>query len=457
MEIYTIPDLDPEVQAVVMAKASRSPESFRKAAQSVLELNETHDGKYVRDWHERVVIGYGHNSVRELAVVGVYFEGISQVVTKIIEEEQQGAFSEKSSRYQLFDGPVEDVCFIPGLSYRDTFQTLMSSYTRLTKHIQDCANRGVLTMTSDKEVLDHARSLLPMACRTNFGAVMNARAWGRCIRRLLMAPYPEAQTAAYVLLDVLQKEVPTLMKHVEPSERDYWMEAYIQSMDEEYQSQLYLEADAAPVRVDPSVEMDFFLDSNAALDVVLTEMMESRRPRCVSVGDVPHHEKARIMESILSCREGRHDAPPKELGLVPVGMRMELNIGAWRDMQRHRVWTQTASLLSTKRYEIPRLVIESGNDGVRLYKDAIMEADAMWSAAYKADDPCAVYAVPMGCTRRSRFLSNLSHMVYVAELRSGPGAHESYRSIAQEMGKQLVKMYPWLRESLFIHGMVNEG
>ena len=57
-------DLSPETIAVAFAKTSRSPESFREIA-SVLS-----DEKSAR-FHEKWVVGYGHASVAEHAVLHI--------------------------------------------------------------------------------------------------------------------------------------------------------------------------------------------------------------------------------------------------------------------------------------------------------------------------------------------------------------------------------------------------
>ncbi|MCK4408557.1 MAG: hypothetical protein KAW67_00635, partial [Candidatus Eisenbacteria sp.] len=62
LRVYTLDDLPAEVVAVAFAKTSRVPDSFDDIAR---ELSETDSSRF----HEKWVIGYGHSSVAEHAVL----------------------------------------------------------------------------------------------------------------------------------------------------------------------------------------------------------------------------------------------------------------------------------------------------------------------------------------------------------------------------------------------------
>ena len=70
--IYTLPNnLMPEVKAVTFAKCSRSPEPFDKIAQELTE------GKSA-EFHEKWVVGYGHSSIAEHAIISLAVENVSK-------------------------------------------------------------------------------------------------------------------------------------------------------------------------------------------------------------------------------------------------------------------------------------------------------------------------------------------------------------------------------------------
>src|SRR5512133_182246 len=85
--------LDPETIAVAFAKTSRSPQSFRKIA---AELT----GEKSAEFHEKWVVGYGHASVAEHAVLHVAIENVSRLAVETIESNRLASYTEKSTRYQ---------------------------------------------------------------------------------------------------------------------------------------------------------------------------------------------------------------------------------------------------------------------------------------------------------------------------------------------------------------------
>ena len=98
-EIYLLSPraLSPETIAVAFAKTSRAPESFREIAS---ELSDEKSAQF----HEKWVVGYGHASVAEHAVLHLAFENVSRVAIETIESSRLASYTEKSTRYQKW-GP----------------------------------------------------------------------------------------------------------------------------------------------------------------------------------------------------------------------------------------------------------------------------------------------------------------------------------------------------------------
>src|SRR5512141_2165934 len=95
--------LSPEVIAVAFAKTSRSPESFRDIA---AELTDEKSAEF----HEKWVVGYGHASVAEHAVLHLAFENVSRLAIEAIESNRLASYTEKSTRYQKWSA---DNFFVP--------------------------------------------------------------------------------------------------------------------------------------------------------------------------------------------------------------------------------------------------------------------------------------------------------------------------------------------------------
>jgi thymidylate synthase ThyX len=88
--------LSAETIAVTFAKTSRSPESFDVIAS---ELNEEKSSKFSEKW----IVGYGHSSVAEHAVLHLALENVSRLAIETIEGNRLASYTEKSTRYQQWD------------------------------------------------------------------------------------------------------------------------------------------------------------------------------------------------------------------------------------------------------------------------------------------------------------------------------------------------------------------
>ncbi|MGH2628359.1 MAG: FAD-dependent thymidylate synthase, partial [Anaerolineales bacterium] len=118
-------DLSPETIAVAFAKTSRSPLSFRQIA---ADLTDEQSAKF----HEKYVVGYGHASVAEHAVLHLAFENVSRLAIESIESNRLASYTEKSTRYQKWDS---DGYYVPAeirsspheARYRQTCDRLFAS------------------------------------------------------------------------------------------------------------------------------------------------------------------------------------------------------------------------------------------------------------------------------------------------------------------------------------------
>ena len=107
--------IPPETIAVTFAKTSRSPQSFREIAAGLTDEKSA-------EFHEKWVVGYGHASVAEHAVLHVAVDNISRLAVEVLESNRLASYTEKSTRYQKWDA---DAFQIPpeldGSPLRDKF------------------------------------------------------------------------------------------------------------------------------------------------------------------------------------------------------------------------------------------------------------------------------------------------------------------------------------------------
>ena len=128
-----------------------------------------------------------------------------------------------------------------------------------------------------------------------------------------------------------------------------------------------------------------------------------------------------------------------------------MDIGGFRDMHRHRRCIQIGQEFTTRHgYDAPE---ELQAAGVRGSYEAAMQraADAVKQLSHGAGTEArenAQYAIPLGFRKRTLFKMDFAEVVYIAELRTGPAGHFSYRNVAYAMYEAAAKKYPALAKYL---------
>ena len=93
MKVFVHVEKNPESNAALQALYSRSPKSVVEQAEKLSRNN------FSGSFMERVFIGYGHESVGELGYTTLYFEGISFLAEKAIQDFELYVGQACSSRY----------------------------------------------------------------------------------------------------------------------------------------------------------------------------------------------------------------------------------------------------------------------------------------------------------------------------------------------------------------------
>jgi len=110
---YIKPILEPDLAGVGIGEA-REAEAMRKELISFVDYLHTHGGwevvvnsKRARDFFKKWLAAYGDDSIAQMAGAHIFFENVSNVATKVLEDFRIGfAPLEKSTRYVLFDQKV---------------------------------------------------------------------------------------------------------------------------------------------------------------------------------------------------------------------------------------------------------------------------------------------------------------------------------------------------------------
>ena len=447
--------LSPETIAVAFAKTSRSPESFREIA---ADLNDESSAKF----HERWVVGYGHASVAEHAVLHIAIENVSRLAVECIESNRLASYTEKSTRYQKWD---TDSFIVPpeldGHPLRDmyiqTCKSLFDAYAQSLPPVRAMVESQHPRRDNESEegydrrirsrYVDSCRSLLPAASQANLGMTVNARVLEHAISKMLSHPLAEVREIGEQVKGAALAEVPTLVKYATPL-------PYLIETSEAFYSKVRMEQidikNNSLEKPDWCQLIDFDPDGEikvlaAALfrfgDISFSHALETVRSAPVS-------ERIQLAESLLG-HLGEHEPPLRELEYTTYTFDLILDQGAYAEFKRHRMMTQTPQALTTRLgVALPRQIAEAGFE--HQYR-SVMDATAETFEKLADWNPhVASYVVPNGFNRRVLFTLNLREAFAFCQLRSSSNAHFSMRRVAQRVAAEILHVHPLLAKYLHL-------
>ncbi|HLG13349.1 MAG TPA: FAD-dependent thymidylate synthase [Blastocatellia bacterium] len=473
--VFVVQNLPEEVVAVLFAYYSRSKESLRRnllklIAEQDVDLGnrvlvEAASGDYLaaarekaRQFHEKWVVGYGHASVAEHAVAHIAIEDVSIIASKIIEDNRLASYTEKSTRYVVFD--PEKYYKAPELDqtpfaavYHETVGRLIQKYAELTPRAID----KIKELTPQREgqtnlaynsacrakACDVLRYLLPAATFTNIGLTVNGRALEHMITKLLSDPLAEAREVGRAIKQEAEKVIPTLLKYADYNPYVAETEAGMGRIADEVigpSADRDLPGDSSNLVT--LVRYDEYADARLVAAILYPHARASARDLESCVAALTREQKELVIDEYLKRRD-KWDEPLRALEHVYYTFEMLVDYGAFRDIQRHRMATQTTQLLTDAHgFETPPEIFEYG------YEAAFAELMQRARDAYRliaGEFPReAQYVLPLAYRKRALFTWNLRSLHHFISLRSARQGHPSYRNIAQQVFREIERVHPLL-------------
>ncbi|HNT53075.1 MAG TPA: FAD-dependent thymidylate synthase [Anaerolineaceae bacterium] len=449
-------DLPPETIAVTFAKTSRSPQSFRQIAAELTAARSA-------DFHEKWVVGYGHASVAEHAVLHIAVENLSRLAVESLESNRLASYTEKSTRYQQW-GP-DDFFIPPELDHHllrerfvDTCRDLFDTYTRCLDPVLAAVKRETPRDPEETEDawlrrvrpqgVDVCRFLLPAAALANVGMTINARALEHAISKMLSHPLAEVRAIGTEIKTAARQSIPTLVKYADAV-------AYLQSAGERLTAQSAATSQSLEV-LDPGdtpwCRLVHF-DADAEIRILAAALYRfGRQPYAQALAAVqamPPAGRIQLAQAVLADL-GPHDTPLRELEYAAFTFDVILDQGAYAELKRHRMMTQTPQALTAALgYALPRRFVAAGvaDDVCR----ALDSAHQTWAALAGFNPALASYIVPNGFNRRVLINTNLRSLMHFLALRTAPNAHFSIRRVARRMAELVQQAAPLLGAYLHIH------
>ena len=447
--------LTEEQIAVVFAMTSRSPEPFDEIAEEVSR-------ERAADFHERWVLGYGHASVAEHAVVHLAVENVSRLACDGIEDNRLASYTEKSSRYQVlppgsYHTPRELEPFPQLLEeYHSTCRHLFEAYSRLLDgcmaHLArehprgDGERESAYRLRLRRIATDQCREVLPAATLTNVGITANARTLEHAVTKLLSSELAEERDLGLEIREQARTITPTLIKYADEN-------AYLTAVAAE-QKELASEAGTreggaipgggAPASVTPARLVGWDTDAVEKLAAALLYRYSGTGYDDVlqTVRAMPESQRYDI---IHRCVEGigPHDLPGREFETVQYTLEFTLDYGAFREFRRHRMLTclpQPATV--GLGYRLPLLIHDAGMAAV--FEPALGRAEDTFRRVRDISPAAAQYLVSHAHYRRAVAHVNLRECYHLFKLRTSELAHDAIREPVSQAMRLAVDTHPEL-------------
>lgn len=422
--------------------------------------------KKAQNFYDRILDGYGDDSIGELGGAHLALENISMIAAKAIEDCRIGGSPlEKSTRYIYFDQKVGGQYLfyrepiLMASAYRDiyidmcnrlfdTYSSLIAPMTELMEKKfpkEHDVSKVAYSAAIRAKVLDCLRGLLPASALTNMGVFGNGRFFENLIQKLNCHNLAEMQDIGRKAYQELSKVIPSFVRRAEPSHKyqatftqfTEQMQAEISGLAEQIVPQL-------PKMQGPGVRLiSYDLESPSKVAAALLfsschcgllELQEHCRK-------LSEEDLGRILDAASNFRENRRHKSPRGLEHANFTFEIVADYGIYRDLQRHRTMTQEKQLLTCDYgYFVPPEIRDTEME--KTYCSALDEAKKIFDEIASELPEEAQYVVPMGYNIHWYFHVNLRALQWLCELRSSPAGHPSYRYIAQELAKEVCQVFP---------------
>jgi len=123
-----------------------------------------------------------------------------------------------------------------------------------------------------------------------------------------------------------------------------------------------------------------------------------------------------------------HTIPARELENIHFTFDIIVDQGAYFEIKRHRMMTQTPQRLTASLgYAVPLAIAKAGL--LEDYRSAMEIAKQTYESISTFNPEVASYVVPNGFNRRVLLTVNLRSLMHFIRLRSAPNAHFSVRRV----------------------------
>jgi len=469
--VFALINLPETVKGAMFARYSRSAKSLRRLFLDEFRGDVPTTGEIAAPTgtdradrlYARVLNEYGDDSVAQLGSAHIACEGVSNILTKVLEWGRLMAYLEQSTRYVPYtDRPngrwkyhlPKEVVDSPFASeFARTMDHAFEVYARWIPAMEAHFRAKYPKAASDSDAmyrsvirakaLDTLRGLLPAATTSNVGLFGTGQALEALVLRMFAHPLEEVRAHAGLMLTELRKVIPAFLARIDqPTRGGRWIQYFAETrraLDERIRpltEHLHAESrdEVTLTEFDPEGELKVVASALYALSALPDDQLLAIA-RQMSAAD-----RAAVLRTYLGNRANRRHKPGRAFERTRYRFDVLADYGAFRDLQRHRLLTlEWQSLSPAHGYVEPAAIEEAGAlDDWR----SVMDRSAELHAALVGGDlrDAAAYAVVMAYRVRFYMDMNAREAMHVIELRTAPQGHPSYRRICQAMHRAIAEV-----------------
>lgn len=468
--VFALTNLPETVKGALFARYSRSAKSLRRLfldefLEEVASVSAQAAGGGVgtaraEKLYAKVLNEYGDDSVAQLGGAHLACEGVSNVLTKVLEWGRLMAYLEQSTRYVPYtdrpDGrwkyhvPVE----LEGSPLRDRFiATLDRAFDTYARWIPAMEahfrakypkapedSDGVYRSVIRAKALDTLRGLLPAATQSNVGLFGTGQAFEALLLRMFAHPLEEVRAHATLMLAELRQVIPAFVARVDqPNRGGGWID-YLSQTRRAFDAAARTLVDRHDAEPRPEVVLSDF-DPDGETKVVAAALYSaSHLPddqiMTVARGLSPD-DRAALLRAYVGARANRRHKPGRAFERTTYRFDILADYGAFRDLQRHRLLTLDWQRLSTRHgYTEPAAIEEAG--ALQDWRAVMADSAGLYEALVSSGlAEVAPYGVVMAYRVRFYMEMNAREAMHVIELRTAPQGHPAYRRICQMMHRAI--------------------
>jgi thymidylate synthase ThyX len=342
--------------------------------------------------------------------------------------------------------------------YREAADGLLAAYAELHAKMRDWYEDRLPRPDDMKpeaykrniaaRAFDVARYCLFYGIPTGVGQVVSIRTLEKQVRRLKASAYQELRelgeeiasscaepaTCGWLSSDAAEPIAPTLTRF---ADADEYPGKSKQELTQWAEQNLPASTHTASQDVDLMRPDDSLVDMVACLLYEVTN--RSYRELYETVSGWTAARRMEVVDVALQTRT-RRDEMLRAFRGGPYVYDIIMDIGAYRDMHRHRRCVQLRQEYKADLgYSVPEPAERAGCSVQ--YKAAIEKALAL---ANELPSPAAHYALPFATKSRFLFKMDFAEAEYICRLRSGVKGHFSYRTVAWQMKCAMERLEPEL-------------